>query len=52
MARWLLLAGLVWGIWARDGMGYWGQTGLTQSPAAQPASDVMTMDGCDPFPPK
>jgi len=44
MVRWLLLAGLVWGIWVRDGGEWTGRGGMS-------AGFVQTMDGGDPFPP-
>ena len=51
MMRWLVVLGLVWGLWIRDGGDGWGRSGQTASPVAAPAGDVQTMDGCDPFPP-
>jgi len=65
MMRWLVLAGLIWGFWARDNGGFAGREGWSAPGTVQtmdggdpfpphivdPAGGVKTMDGGDPFPP-
>jgi hypothetical protein len=66
MMRWLVLAGLIWGFWGRDGAdsnrgAWWSAPGSLQTMdggdpfpphLVDPTGGVKTMDGGDPFPPK
>jgi len=45
MMRWLVLAGLIWGFWGRDGAD-WNGGAQWVAPGS-----LQTMDGGDPFPP-